>query len=87
MQTLSTGQADLFRQAGVDYLYAEIMPAVSEATGMYGVMEQTALPYEFNQTSLVRQRFRGIQANTTSLPPEKLDNSFELKYSGDEELA
>lgn len=131
-------QADLFRQAGVDYLYAGIMPAVSEAIGMAGAMEQTALPYiislmilengklpdgttihdailqidqcvgrkpicymtncvhpdilykalcyDFNQTSLVRQRFHGIQANTSALPPEKLDNSIELKYSDDKEL-
>ena len=132
-------QADLFMQAGVDFLYAAIMPALSEAIGMARTMERTALPYiisfmirengklldgttindaisridnsvnrkpvcymvncihpeivykalshGFNQTLLVKQRFHGIQANTSVLSPEELDNSVELKCSDCTELA
>ncbi|MBN2899893.1 MAG: homocysteine S-methyltransferase family protein [Clostridia bacterium] len=38
-------QADILSQAGVDFLYAGIMPALSEACGMAKAMEQTGLPY------------------------------------------
>ena len=38
-------QADLFKEAGADFLYAGIMPALSEAIGMAKAMEQTGLPY------------------------------------------
>ena len=132
-------QADLFMQAGVDFLYAAIMPALSEAIGMARTMERTALPYmisfmirengklldgttinnaisqidnsvnrqpvcymvncvhpdilyralshDCNQTLLVKQRFHGIQANTSALSPEELDNSAELRCSDCTELA
>ena len=132
-------QADLFAQAGVDFLYAGIMPTLPETIGMAMAMEQTELPYiisfmlrdtgrlidgttindaiektdssvkrkpvcymtncihpnvlykalswDFNQTALVKQRFQGIQANTSELPPEQLDNSAELKCSDCLELA
>lgn len=132
-------QANLFMQGGVDFLYAAIMPALSEAIGMARAMERTMLPYiisfmlrengrlidgttindaisqidnsvnrkpvcymtncihpdilykalicDFNQTFLVKQRFHGIQANTSALSPEELDNSLELKCSDCIELA
>lgn len=38
-------QATLFKQAKVDYLYAGIMPCLSEALGMAKAMEKTKLPY------------------------------------------
>ncbi|MGB4658385.1 MAG: homocysteine S-methyltransferase family protein, partial [Mobilitalea sp.] len=38
-------QADLFRKQNVDYLYAGIMPAISEAIVMAKDMEATELPY------------------------------------------
>jgi S-methylmethionine-dependent homocysteine/selenocysteine methylase len=38
-------QAELFREAGVDFLYAGIMPALTEAVGMAQAMEQTGIPY------------------------------------------
>lgn len=38
-------QAKAFLEAGVDFLYAGIMPALSEAIGMAQAMEQTQLPY------------------------------------------
>jgi len=126
-------QADLFMQAGVDFLFAAIMPAVSEAIGMAKAMEETNLPYiisfmirengklidntsiheaielidnstsrkplcymvncvhpknlksalsqSFNSTQLVRERFHGIQANTSFLSPEELDYSEDLRTS------
>ena len=126
-------QADLFRDAGADFLYAGIMPAITEAIGMARAMEQTGLPYiisfmvhkdgrlidgttindaiveidnhtnckplcymancihpsvlyqaltrPFNQTVTVRERFHGIQGNTSPLPPEELDGCVDLKAS------
>lgn len=38
-------QAKLFRQAEVDFLYAAIMPGLTEAIGMAKAMEKTKLPY------------------------------------------
>jgi S-methylmethionine-dependent homocysteine/selenocysteine methylase len=38
-------QADLFKNAGADFLFAGIMPALPEAVGMAKAMEQTELPY------------------------------------------
>lgn len=38
-------QADLFRKAGIDFLYAGIMPELSEATGMANAMSETEIPY------------------------------------------
>lgn len=132
-------QAELFQKAGVDFLYAGIMPALEEATGMARAMEKTGLPYiisftiqkdgrlldgttitdairyidsrvrpvplcymtncvhpnivreailqRFNQNEIVRERFLGIQANTSPLTYEELDGSLDLKSSEPEELA
>ncbi|MEM1483740.1 homocysteine S-methyltransferase family protein [Oscillospiraceae bacterium PP1C4] len=126
-------QAELFKYAGADFLFAGIMPALSEAVGMAKAMEQTGLPYiisfmirkngklidgtpihnaimkidyeterkplcymtncvhplvlkealscPFNKTELVQKRFHGIQANTSPLSPEELDNCIDLKTS------
>ena len=38
-------QADLFAEAGADFLFAGIMPALSEAVGMAQAMGDTGLPY------------------------------------------
>lgn len=130
---LHSWQADLFAKANVDFLFAGIMPALSETLGMARAMEATSLPYiisfmigkngrlldgttindaieaiddstkykplcymtncvhpqilysalsyDFNKTDVVRKRFKGIQANTSSLSPEELDNCSELKTS------
>jgi S-methylmethionine-dependent homocysteine/selenocysteine methylase len=37
-----------------------------------------ALSQDYNKTPLVKERFKGIQANTSPLPPEELDNSRDL---------
>ncbi len=47
----------------------------------------SALNKEFNRTPLVKDRFGGIQANTSPLSPEELDNSIDLKSSDHIELA
>lgn len=132
-------QANLFKESEVDFLFAAIMPALSEAIGMANALEETHLPYiisfmiredgclldgtsihnaieaidkstkqkpvcymancvhprilysalkkEYNKTPLVKERFGGIQANTSSLSPEELDNSADLKCSDSIELA
>lgn len=132
-------QADLFRKAGVDFLFAGIMPVLTEAIGMAKAMENTGLPYiisfmirdngklidgttindailnidnatirkpicymtncvhpvvlknalthPFNKTKLVKERFCGIQANTSPLSPEELDNCTDLKSSDSVSLA
>ena len=132
-------QANLFKDAGADFLMAGIMPALSEAVGMAKAMEETglsyiisfmirrngklidgttihdaiwqidnsvsrkpvcymsncvhpkvlyeALSYDCNRSSLVKERFCGIQPNTSSLSPEELDGSTELVSSGADELA
>lgn len=126
-------QAHLFKSAGVDFLFAGIMPALSEAIGMAKTMEETELPYiisfmirdngklidgttiqdaiyeidrntkskpicymtncvhpvvlrkalscPINDSRLVKERFLGIQANTSRLSPEELDESVDLKTS------
>lgn len=46
-----------------------------------------ALSYPFNKTKLVQERFGGIQANTSQLSPEELDNCCDLKSSDSISLA
>ena len=138
-QEFHSWQANLFRDAGADFLYAGIMPALSEAIGMAKAMEATELPYiisfmirdngklidgttihdailkidqatiqrpicymtncvhpiilkkalshSFNETELVRERFLGIQANSSPLSPDELDNCCDLKSSDSLSLA
>ncbi|WP_321481000.1 homocysteine S-methyltransferase family protein [uncultured Bacteroides sp.] len=128
-----TWQAGLFQAANVDFLYAGIMPVLSEAIGMAQAMSDMGIPYiisftiqkdgrlidgttidkaistidasvdnrpvcymancvhpvivhaalsqEFNKTSLVRNRFYGIQANTSPLSYAELDDAADLKCS------
>lgn len=131
--------AKLFEKAGVDFLYAGIMPCRDEALGMAKAMEKTGLPYiisfmirkngclidgtpiaeavgfiennterkpicymsncvhpivlesalskEFNAKSPYIKRILGLQANTSPLSPEELDNADELFISEPKELA
>lgn len=46
-----------------------------------------ALSQSFNQTDLVRERFLGIQCNTSPLSPEELDGAKELHTSPPDQLA
>lgn len=126
-------QASLFKSVGVDFLYAGIMPVLSEAIGMAVAMSDTDIPYiisftiqrngqlidghtindaicyidnhvsnkpvcymtncvhpdivyealshKFNQTQMVKNRFWGIQANTSRLSYKKLDGAKNLHTS------
>ncbi|OPJ60142.1 homocysteine S-methyltransferase family protein [Clostridium chromiireducens] len=132
-------QVKLFKEAGVDFLFAGIMPELSEAIGMAKAMETAELPYiisfmirddgklidgttindailsidnatiqkpicymvncvhpiilkkslsyPFNKTRLVKERFHGIQANSSPLSPEELENAIDLKISDSVSLA
>ena len=131
--------AELFYKAGVDFLYAGIMPSLPEAAGLAKAVSDLKIPYiisftvqgdgclidgtsisdaieyidsitenkpvlymsncihpkilfqalsqPFNQNPLVRERFRGIQANTSPLSYAELDHSIDLKCSEPESLA
>ena len=131
--------AEHFRDAGVDFLYAGIMPALPEAAGLAQAIDDTGIPYvisftiqkdgklidgttiadairyiddrtenkpvcymancvhpsivrqalsrPFNAVPLVRERFRGIQANTSPLSYAELDHAKQLHCSEPEELA
>lgn len=128
-----------FWDAGVDFLYAGIMPALQEAMGLARAIDDTGLPYiisftiqqdgrlidgtviadaieaidaavankpvcymtncvhprivfqalsnPLNDNALVKQRFCGIQANTSPLPYAMLDNSPDLHCTQPEEFA
>lgn len=138
-QEFHSWQANLFKNSGVDFLFAGIMPALTEAIGMAKAIENTGVPYiisfmirddgklidgttihnailnidnatvkkpicymtncvhptilrkalsfSFNKTKLVKERFCGIQANTSPLSPEELDNCCDLKSSDSVSLA
>ena len=47
----------------------------------------SGLSQEYNDTPIVKERFKGIQANTSELSPEELDNCTELKTSDSISLA
>lgn len=68
---------DLTQQNPVCYMVNCVHPKV-----LY-----SALSKQFNQTPLVKKRFGGIQANTSPLSPEELDNSIDLKCSNSIEFA
>jgi len=54
---------------------------------VHPIVLRKALACSFNQTERVKERFRGIQANTSPLPPEELDNCRALKSSDSISLA
>jgi len=130
---------DHFYDANVDFLYAGIMPVLSEAAGLAKAIDTTGLPYiisftiqqdgklidgtpiaeaiqyidditgnkpvcymancvhptivykalsrDFNNIQIVKNRFRGIQANTSPLPYSELDDSVDLHCSEPKEFA
>ena len=138
-RTFHKWQADLFCAAGIDFLYAGIMPTLPEATGMAQALSETDLPYiisftiqkdgklidgttiskaivtidnsvdkkpicymtncvhpsivyealsqSFNQNAIVKDRFLGIQANTSPLSYAELDKSLGLKCSDPTQFA
>ena len=131
--------AERFLRAGVDFLYAGIMPTLPEAAGLAEAIDGTGLPYiisftirrdgclidgtpiadaiacidartanrplcymtncvhpsilyealsrSMNDRPVVRERFRGIQANTSPLPYAQLDGAVDLHCSEPEAFA
>lgn len=127
-----------FYKAGVDFLYAGIMPTLSEAAGLARAIDEIGLPYiisftiqqdgklidgttiadairyidgittnkpvcymtncvhpsivykallqPFNRNEIVRERFRGIQANTSPLSYAELDGAEDLHCSEPEDF-
>ena len=132
-------EVSLFADAGVDFLYAALMPTAQEALGMALAVAETKIPYlvsftiaangclvdgtricdairlidgrvdprptcymtncvhptiayaalarPFNRCEDVRERFLGIQANTSALPYGELDEARELLTSEPGEFA
>jgi len=128
-----------FHKADVDFLYAGIMPVLSEAAGLAKAIDDTGLPYiisftiqqdgklidgttiadairyidgittnkpvcymtncvhpsivckalaqPFNQNETVKERFQGIQANTSPLSYAELDGEEDLHCSEPEDFA
>lgn len=128
-----------FEKAGVDFLYAGIMPTLPEVAGLARAIDETELPYiisftiqadgklidgttiadairyidavttnqpvcymtncvhpgivckallqPFNRNETVRERFRGIQANTSPLSYAELDGAEDLHCSEPEDFA
>lgn len=128
-----------FYKAGVDFLYAGIMPTLSEAAGLARAVDDTGLPYiisftiqqdgkmidgttitdairyvdsittnkpvcymtncvhpsivckalmqPFNRNETVKERFLGIQANTSPLSYAELDGAEDLHCSEPEDFA
>lgn len=68
-------QADLFREAGVDFLYAGIMPTLPEATGMAQAMADTGLPYLISFT--IRANGRLIDGTPISAAITHIDRAAE----------
>lgn len=62
-------------------IYAYRKPAFYMANCVHPCIVLSALFQDFNRTSAVKQRFLGIQANTSSLSYSELDNSADLKCS------
>lgn len=54
---------------------------------VHPIVLKKALSCSINKTQLIRERFGGLQANTSPLSPEELDNSPDLKYSDSVSLA
>lgn len=70
-------QADLFCQAGVDFLYAAIMPTLSEATGMALAMADTGLPYIISFT--IQKDGKLIDGTTIAEAIEHIDSLIDKK--------
>ena len=68
-------QADLFKEAGADFLYAGIMPVLAEAEGMAMAMSDTGLPYIISFT--IRQDGRLIDGTAIDTAIIEIDSCTE----------
>lgn len=65
----------------------KIKPVLYMTNCVHPDIVKEALSRSFNQTELVKKRFLGIQANTSSLPYKELDNSQILRSAEPDEFA
>ena len=70
-------QADLFAEAGADFLYAGIMPALPEATGMALAMGDSGLPYIIS--FMIRGDGRLLDGTTIDEAIRSIDESAEVR--------
>lgn len=70
-------QADLFRAAEADFLYAGIMPTLPEATGMAQAMSETGLPYIISFT--IQRDGKLIDGTNIADAISIIDNSVDVK--------
>jgi S-methylmethionine-dependent homocysteine/selenocysteine methylase len=70
-------QADLFAEAGADFLYAGIMPALPEATGMALAMGDSGLPYIVS--FMIRRDGRLLDGTTIHEAIQTIDESVEVR--------
>lgn len=73
-------QADLFGKAGVDFLYAGIMPTAAEAAGMAQAMASTGLPYIISFT--IQKNGTLIDGTVLNDAIAYIDSSVQLKPIG-----
>lgn len=76
-KTFHSWQADLFKEAKVDFLYAGIMPVLSEALGMAMAMADTGIPYIISFT--IRSNGRLIDRNTINEAIRIIDSNVSNK--------
>lgn len=69
-------QAEQFKGAGVDYLFAGIMPALPEAIGMAKAMEGTSLPYIIS--FMIRNNGRLLDGTTINDAIKAIDKATEI---------
>lgn len=73
-------QIRLFKEAGVDFLYAGIMPTLPEATGMAMAMAETNIPYIISFT--IQEDGKLIDGHTIDLAIRSIDDSVSVKPMG-----
>ena len=66
-------QANLFKQASVDFLFAGIMPEISETIGMAQAMEETNIPYVIS--FMIRKDGKLIDGTTINDAIYMIDNN------------
>lgn len=70
-------QADLFAEAGADFLFAGIMPALPEATGMAQAMGDSGLPYMIS--FMIRGNGRLLDGTTIHDAIQTIDDRTDVK--------
>ena len=72
-ESFHSWETGLFKQAGVDFLFAGIMPILSEAVGMAKAMEKTGLPYIIS--FMIKKDGKLIDGSTINEAIEAIDSN------------